>query len=123
MERNAITDSRHIKPLTTGEWQVLESEIWVDEENELVYFMAKKDTPLGKKKLSNCFPLLWLNNLPLFLPFTENHLYVASFKENSDPHQIVRLTELGFSHAVTMDKYGSLGYITLFASLSSLSDS
>ena len=53
VERAAGTDSRRIKPLTAGEWQVLESEIWVDEENELVYFLAKKDTPLGNNLL--CF--------------------------------------------------------------------
>jgi len=53
VERTSHNDRRHIRPLTAGEWQILETEIWVDEINEFVYFMAKKDTPLGRR-----FPIL-----------------------------------------------------------------
>ena len=32
--------------LTSGDWDVLGKELWVDEERSLVYFMGLKDTPL-----------------------------------------------------------------------------
>lgn len=75
--------------LTAGEWEVDGSDIWVDEMNELIYFVATKETPL------------------------ERHLYYLSYKENGkhdvmndfDPlnesaieQRIVKLSENGFSH-------------------------
>lgn len=67
--------------LTSGEWEVDGKEIWVDENNHLVYFIATKDTPL------------------------EQHLYCVSFKDekyeqncNNSSRKIVKLSESGFSH-------------------------
>ncbi|XP_022256745.1 dipeptidyl peptidase 9-like [Limulus polyphemus] len=63
--------------LTDGDWEVSEKDVWVDEENELVYFIGLKDTPL------------------------ERHLYVVSMKH---PKDVIRLTTPGFSHNVAMDR-------------------
>ena len=41
----------------------------------------------------------------------ESHLYVASYAPDAQSDQIVRLTALGYSHAVTFDTYGQLGRI------------
>jgi len=69
-----------VRPITHGEWPVVDKPIFVDVQRELVYFSAKKDTPL------------------------EVHLYVASFAENANPDEIMRLTESGYSHCVMMDE-------------------
>ncbi|KAI8149797.1 hypothetical protein BJV82DRAFT_584686 [Fennellomyces sp. T-0311] len=66
--------------LTKGDWVVTDHAIDVDERRQLVYFKAKKDTPV------------------------ETHFYVTSYRQPTDnPNPIVRLTQLGFSHVVTMD--------------------
>ncbi|XP_053210691.1 dipeptidyl peptidase 9-like isoform X2 [Panonychus citri] len=62
------------KQLTSGEWEVNNKEIWIDERNEIVYFVGLKDTPL------------------------ERHLYRVSYRD--DCKRIQRLTELGFSHTL-----------------------
>jgi hypothetical protein len=62
--------------LTSGEWCCVDRPIHVDEARKLVYFSAKKDTPL------------------------ETHLYVVNFTAHLPPIQ--RLTQLGFSHTVTI---------------------
>eukprot|EP01132_Coremiostelium_polycephalum_P005008 gene5008-6236_t len=67
------------KPITSvdskyPEWVVSGSKLWVDETKQLVYFVASRDSPL------------------------ENHLYVASFADNSSPTEIQRLTQNGFNH-------------------------
>ncbi|KAJ3026251.1 dipeptidylpeptidase, partial [Rhizophlyctis rosea] len=95
-----------IRQITGGEWQVVDSEIWVDESRQLVYYMGKKDTPL------------------------ESHLYVSSYSSSStvpvstesilksgrrteedivreqvlEERNVKRLTTLGKSHSVWMDK-------------------
>ncbi|KAI8881153.1 alpha/beta-hydrolase [Backusella circina FSU 941] len=63
-------------PLTSGEWCCVDRPIYVDERRHLVYFSAKKDTPL------------------------ETHLYVLDFR--SSLPTVKRLTQLGFSHTVTI---------------------
>ncbi|KAJ3278988.1 dipeptidylpeptidase [Borealophlyctis nickersoniae] len=91
-----------IRQITSGEWQVVDHPIWVDQSRSLVYFMAKRDTPL------------------------ETHLYVASFDEQHTapvapmpfrgPLQLHRLTELGRSHTVKMDA-GCTRFVTVCSSV------
>lgn len=66
-------------PLTSGEWSVTGTGLWVDEGQGLVYFTGLRDSPL------------------------ENHLYVTSI---SHPGIIQRLTQSGFSHQVALDQVG-----------------
>ncbi|CAG0900196.1 unnamed protein product [Darwinula stevensoni] len=70
-------NSVRTRQLTKGPWVVMAEEIWVDEEKNLIYFLANKDTPL------------------------EKHLYVASYLQESEP---VCLTQQGLSHHVFLDK-------------------
>ncbi|KAK9882150.1 hypothetical protein WA026_019667 [Henosepilachna vigintioctopunctata] len=63
--------------LTSGEWEVLAQDIWVDEKKELVYFMGLKETPL------------------------EKHLYVVSLRR---PGELRLLTRPGFSHSIYFNK-------------------
>jgi len=44
---------------------------------------------------------------------TETHLYVVSYSKNADPNKIRRLTELGYSHNVTLDKLLSHPFLIL----------
>ncbi|EDO46612.1 predicted protein [Nematostella vectensis] len=67
------------RQLTEGDWEVDTKTIWVDEERRLIYFIGTKDTPL------------------------EHHLYVVSYDDNSTT-EVQRLTELGFSHSVSMNE-------------------
>ncbi|CAG8547105.1 8887_t:CDS:10 [Funneliformis caledonium] len=69
----------HIRTITSGNWPIVDKQIYVDTKRQLVYFTAKKDTPL------------------------ETHLYVASYSEDADSSKVIRLTELGYSHIVVMD--------------------
>ncbi|CAJ0632324.1 7760_t:CDS:10 [Entrophospora sp. SA101] len=69
-----------IRQITAGNWPIVDRPIFVDTRRELVYFTAKKDTPL------------------------ETHLYVASYAEGAENNEIIRLTELGYSHIVVMDE-------------------
>ncbi|KAH3875274.1 hypothetical protein DPMN_038537, partial [Dreissena polymorpha] len=66
-----------VTQITTGDWEVSSKEIWVDETRGLIYFLGLKDTPL------------------------EKHLYVVSYQT---PCPVYRLTELGYTHNVTLDK-------------------
>ena len=66
-------------PLTSGSWSVTDRQIWVDEERDLVFFHALKDTPL------------------------EKHLYVTSLNQ---PGTIKRLTTPGYSHSVQINEVG-----------------
>lgn len=57
-------------------WEVLrDSPIFVDEEKQLIYFQANRDTPL------------------------ETHLYVASYAPNATSTEVVRLTPLHSTHS------------------------
>lgn len=69
-----------MRQITVGDWPIIDKSIFVDTRRELVYFMAKKDTPL------------------------EVHLYVASYAKEAKPTEIRRLTELGCNHIIQMDE-------------------
>ncbi|CAG8531800.1 16548_t:CDS:10, partial [Racocetra persica] len=77
---SAESSHYHVRPITAGDWPIVDRPIYVDTKRELVYFTAKKDTPL------------------------EAHIYVASYAETADPHSVIRLSELGYSHFVVMDE-------------------
>lgn len=66
--------------LTSGEWEVLARNLWVDKPNQLVYFVGLRDTPL------------------------EKHLYVVSLQR---PEHIRLLTEPGYSYLVEFDDVSS----------------
>lgn len=63
--------------LTSGEWEVLGQNLWVDIKKQLVYFMGLKETPL------------------------EKHLYVVSLQR---PEEIRLLTRPGFSYSIDFNK-------------------
>lgn len=63
--------------LTSGEWEVLGQNLWVDNERELVYFMGLKETPL------------------------EKHLYVVSLRR---PGELRLLTRPGYSYSIDFNK-------------------
>lgn len=63
--------------LTSGNWEVLGQNLWVDVEKQLVYFMGLKETPL------------------------EKHLYVVSLRR---PKEIRLLTRPGFSYSIDFNK-------------------
>ncbi|KAI8368707.1 Alpha/Beta hydrolase protein [Blakeslea trispora] len=79
-----------IRALTTGEWCCVDRPLYVDEARSLVYFSAKLHTPL------------------------ETHFYVIDLVHPSTPSL---LTQLGFSHQVTMDSPDC--FIDTFSSLHS----
>lgn len=60
-------------PLTTGEWEVLGRNLWIDKQRRLVYFLGLRETPL------------------------EKHLYVVSLDK---PNHIRLLTKSGFSYSI-----------------------
>eukprot|EP01135_Chromosphaera_perkinsii_P009554 Nk52_evm4s1810 gene=Nk52_evmTU4s1810 len=67
--------------LTAGDWQVEPLQIWFDAKRSLVYFVGTKDSDV------------------------ELHLYVISvFDQTLGNRSIKRLTPLGYSHSITMDK-------------------
>lgn len=74
--------------LTSGEWEVNPKQIWVDEEREIVYFVALKDSVL------------------------ETHLYAVSY---SKPSELVRLTTPGYSHAVSLSSDCS-SFVSVYSS-------
>lgn len=76
--------------LTSGDWEVSERDVWLDEPRGLVYFMGLKDTPL------------------------ERHLYVVGLDR---PMEVSRLTTMGCSHTVFMNEDRSL-FVTVQSSLS-----
>lgn len=76
-------------PLTSGDWEVLSKEIWVDTQRQLVYFVGFKDTAL------------------------ETHLYVVSY---SNPREVVRLTQPGYSHNIYMNKECSV-FVSVYSSV------
>lgn len=65
--------------LTSGDWAVLPKEVFVDQVRKLVYLTGLKDTVL------------------------ESHFYVVSYGQ-VDASEPLRLTKLGSSHTVYMDK-------------------
>lgn len=77
------------KQITIGEWEAEGKQIWVDTSRKLVYFIGYEATPL------------------------ETHLYVVSYE---NPGSAVRLTQSGFTHAITMDKDCSM-FVTVYSSI------
>lgn len=75
--------------LTSGEWEVLSNDIWVDESKELVYFMGLKETPL------------------------EKHLYAVSLRR---PGEVRLLTRPGYSHCVDFNKERSI-FVTVYSNI------
>lgn len=67
--------------LTNGDWEVLDQWLWIDHSFGLVYFMGLRDSPLS------------------------SHLYVTSYVRPGS--NIVRLTQSGYSHTVSMNKVRS----------------
>lgn len=63
--------------LTSGEWEVLAQDLWVDDERQLVYFLGLRETPL------------------------EKHLYVVSLRR---PGEVRLLTIPGFSYTIDFNK-------------------
>ncbi|CAG9836464.1 unnamed protein product [Diabrotica balteata] len=75
--------------LTSGNWEVLGQNLWVDNERQLVYFMGLKETPL------------------------EKHLYVVSLRR---PGEVRLLTRPGFSHSVDFNKDCSM-IVTVYSNI------
>lgn len=75
--RSGLMAKLNMHQITSGNWEVGESRIWVDELRELVYFMGNKDSPV------------------------ERHLYVVS---TSPSNKITprRLTKEDFTHSVAL---------------------
>jgi hypothetical protein len=91
----ADEEQPHMQAITSGDWCVLDKPISVDERRKLIYFMARKDTPL------------------------ESHLYVASYNNEHLSNQgspIARLTELGYSHNITMED-GCHRFVDIYSSM------
>lgn len=59
--------------LTSGEWEVLGRNLWIDKKRKLVYFLGLRETPL------------------------EKHLYVVSLTQ---PNHVRLLTKPGFSYSI-----------------------
>lgn len=64
-------------PLTSGEWEVLGRNIWIDRQRNLIYFMGLRESPL------------------------EKHLYVVHMHQ---PNQIRLLTKPGFSYTIEFNE-------------------
>ncbi|CAH2292831.1 dipeptidyl peptidase 9 isoform X1 [Pelobates cultripes] len=82
-------------PLTSGDWEVLGrhgAKVLVNEKTQLIYFQGTRDTSL------------------------EHHLYVTSYK---NPGEVVRLTELGYSHYCTVSQTFDM-FVTHYSSVTCL---
>lgn len=76
VEKHHNETSPRIKQLTHGDWCCIDKPLYIDESKGLVYFSAKKETPL------------------------ETHFYSVNYlKDEEEPR---RWTEKGYSHTVTM---------------------
>ncbi len=64
--------------LTSGDWEVLDQWLWLDQRHGLVYFMGLRDSPLS------------------------SHLYVTSYLRPGS--NVIRLTQNGYTHNVSMNK-------------------
>ena len=76
--RSPLTKSELIQKiqLTSGNWEISDRDVWIDEKSGLIYFVGLKEIPL------------------------ERHLYVTCMTPPDDPkyNPIKRLTDSGFSH-------------------------
>lgn len=76
VEKKRQDPTSFVRQITFGNWSCIDKSIYIDQTRNLVYFSAKKDTPL------------------------ESHFYVTTINVVNEPKL---LTKLGFSHHVTMD--------------------
>ena len=74
---NSLYSSRQ---LTDGKWIVDDDNIWVDYDNQVVYFYGTKDSPL------------------------EKHVYFTSFADDNLSQIVHRLTELNYFHSTSIAK-------------------
>jgi hypothetical protein len=82
-DRKGILTSKCLSKtqLTSGDWEVSDRDVWVDENRRLVYFMATKEIAI------------------------EKHLYVVSYETSGDTEEAVaqnpikRLSDSGFYHS------------------------
>jgi len=79
--------------ITSGDWEVLDQHFWVDHKFGLIYFMGLRDSPLN------------------------SHLYVTSYVRSSS--NVIRLTQDGFSHSVSMNKECTM-YVTVYSNTKSM---
>ncbi|XP_004364300.2 DPP9 protein [Capsaspora owczarzaki ATCC 30864] len=90
--RNAsgiVTNSTRV-PLTQGPWIVEPGRVWCDAVRGLVYFLGTRDTPLELHLYALDVPLL-------------RDVYCPASRSSLPVFQPVRLTALGYSHAITMN--------------------
>ena len=73
--------------LTSGDWEVLDQWLWLDQRHGLVYFMGLRDSPLS------------------------SHLYVTSYLRPGS--NVIRLTQNGYTHNVSMNKVNECKTFTL----------
>lgn len=62
--------------LTSGDWEVLGRNVWIDRRRRLVYFLGLRETPL------------------------EKHLYVVSLDQSNRPNRCRLLTKTGYSYSI-----------------------
>jgi dipeptidyl-peptidase 9 len=72
--------------LTSGEWEVLGRNLWVDPDRQLVYFLGLRESPL------------------------EKHLYVVSLRR---PGEVRLLTRPGYSYSIDLNKVSILYFACL----------
>ncbi|KAJ8329076.1 hypothetical protein O5D80_003025 [Batrachochytrium dendrobatidis] len=117
------------RQITTGDWNVLHSQIWADAAHKLVYFMGTKDTLLERHLYVSSFHH---DAILLVSSFLTTHDTQSDFSLMQSPtcfsrpssrltvahiqHNIRRLTDLGKSHSVTMSNSCSR-FVTVFSSI------
>jgi len=79
-------------PLTSGDWEVVNRQVWWDDKYQMVYFHALRDSCL------------------------EKHLYCVSINR---PGEVRRLTAPGYSHSVEMSSDCTM-FSTVFSSVTTL---
>ncbi|GAB6019355.1 hypothetical protein CHUAL_000944 [Chamberlinius hualienensis] len=92
-ERVCVLNVINKVALTSGDWEVSEKQIWVDEKHNVVYFTGLRSNPL------------------------EKHLYVVSLNAPGDVRQ---LTLSNYSHSIEMDK-DCTKFVTVYSNISRLS--
>lgn len=93
LNRQASTAVNRVKKkiaITSGDWEVSEQDVWVDESRRLIYFIGLKESPL------------------------ERHLYVVSLDKPEEPQ---KLTASGYSHTVAMNSDCTL-FVTIQSNVS-----
>jgi dipeptidyl-peptidase 9 len=96
-EKSFLNDLLHCRPLqciqlTSGNWEVSDKESWLDQENHLLYFIARKESPL------------------------ETHLYVVDYER--EDHDLSKLTTSGYSNGGIVFNANHSTFVTLQSSIS-----